>query len=62
MADDALHGRNALAYFPLLGEVEPFPKYLRNVAMLAIVLTAGAIALPVGGSRDNSTTTKERAL
>ncbi|WP_338446310.1 hypothetical protein V5F89_00460 [Pelagerythrobacter marensis] len=42
----------AFTYFPLLGEVAPLPKYLHNAAMLAVVLTAGVIALRVGGSRD----------
>lgn len=42
----------AFAYFPLLGEVDPFPKYLHNVAMLAIVLAAGALALQDKGTRD----------
>lgn len=51
----------AFAYFPLLGEVAPLPKYLHNIAMLAIVLAAGAIALKVGGSRDNLNTVRERA-
>lgn len=51
----------AFTYFPLLGEVEPLPKYIHNVAMLAVVLAAGVVALKVGGSRDNSTTIDERA-
>ena len=29
----------AFAYFSLLGEVEPLPKYLHNMVMLAIVVT-----------------------
>ncbi|UUP15662.1 hypothetical protein [Nitratireductor thuwali] len=44
----------AFTYFPLLGEVEPLPKYLHNVAMLAIVLAAGILALKVGGPRDDA--------
>src|SRR5690606_31939439 len=43
----------AFTYFPLLGEVEPLPKYLHNVAMLAIVLAAGSLALKPG--RSNAT-------
>lgn len=46
----------AFAYFPLLGEVGPLPKYLHNVSMLAVVLIAGAFALGVVGPRDNSNT------
>ncbi|WP_309082855.1 hypothetical protein [Chelativorans sp.] len=50
----------AFTYFPLLGEVEPLPKYLHNTAMLAIVLAAGALAFRARRSRDNATTVDER--
>ncbi|WP_201776069.1 hypothetical protein [Devosia geojensis] len=51
----------AFTYFPLVGEVEPLPKYLHNIGMLAIVLTAGFFAFKVGGLRDNPDTVGERA-
>jgi hypothetical protein len=51
----------AFTYFPLLGEVEPFPKYLHNVAMMSVVFIAGVLALQGGGSRDNSNAVQERA-
>ena len=44
----------AFTYFPLLGEVEPVPKYLHNIAMLAIVLAAGALALKLGRSAEKA--------
>lgn len=47
-------GALAFTYFPLLGEVEPLPKYLHNVAMLAIVLAAGALALKLGRSAEKA--------
>jgi hypothetical protein len=50
----------AFTYFPVLGEVEPLPKYLHNVAMLAIVLAAGVLAMRAGGSRDNANMVEER--
>lgn len=51
----------AFTYFPLLGEVEPLPKYLHNVAMLAVVLAAGVVALKARGSRNHSNKAEERA-
>ena len=59
----ALLSRGVLAftYFPLLGEVEPLPKYLHNVAMLAIVIAAGALTSKLGSSRDHSSAIQERA-
>jgi len=47
----------AFTYFPLLGEVEPLPKYLHNVAMLAIVLASGVLALKTWGSKGNANMT-----
>lgn len=38
-------GLMAFTYFPLIGDVDPFPKYAHNAVMLAIVLVAGALAL-----------------
>lgn len=35
----------AFTYFPLAGEVDAFPKYAHNVAMMAVVLIAGWFAL-----------------
>ncbi|RDE07661.1 hypothetical protein [Pelagibacterium lacus] len=50
----------AFFYFPLLGDVEPLPKYLHNVAMLAIVLAAGALALKGQRTRDNASAVSKR--
>lgn len=38
-------GLMAFAYYPLLGEVAPGPKYAHNVIMLAVVMLAGWLAL-----------------
>lgn len=38
-------GMVAFTYFPLIGDVEAFPKYAHNTVMLVIVLVAGALAL-----------------
>lgn len=38
----------AFTYFPLIGQVEPFPKYAHNVVMLAATLIAGWFALRPG--------------
>lgn len=51
----------AFAYFPLLGDVDPLPKYVHNVAMLAIVLAAGALALKDRGTRDKANTGGDEA-
>ncbi len=51
----------AFTYFPLLGEVEPLPKYLHNAAMLAIVLAAGALALKPGRPAMHASMSGERA-
>lgn len=40
-------GGMAFTYFPLIGHVDPFPKYAHNTVMLLIVLAAGAMALRV---------------
>lgn len=45
----AVRGTLAFTYFPLLGEVEPGPKYAHNAVMLAVVALAGAVAWRRGG-------------
>jgi hypothetical protein len=47
VATGALVSRGALAflYYPLVGEVDALPKYAHNVVMLAVVATAGAVAV-----------------
>lgn len=41
----------AFNYFPLIGDVEAFPKYAHNTVMLMVVLVAGALALRPKPSR-----------
>jgi hypothetical protein len=40
-----VRGGLAFTYFPLIGDVEPVPKYLHNVVMIVVVIIAGAFAL-----------------
>lgn len=51
----ALISRGALAfsYDPLVGEVDALPKYAHNVVMLAIVATAGVVAVRRAASTTN---------
>lgn len=45
-------GLLAFLYFPLAGEVDALPKYLHNVMMLAVVVTAAVFALGRAGGRN----------
>ncbi len=39
-----VRGLLAFSYFPLIGEVEPLPKYVHNTVMVAVVILAGIVA------------------
>lgn len=56
----AVRGLLAFAYFPLIGDVEPGPKYAHNVVMIAVVVLAGVLAWRGSGkTRTNAAAAEE---
>ncbi|HEU5127664.1 MAG TPA: hypothetical protein VFU12_06715 [Glycomyces sp.] len=57
----AVRGLLAFTYFPLIGDVEPGPKYAHNAVMLAVVVIAAVLARRGGAARSDAAAADEPA-